>query len=841
MAVKKNIQINSNLDKERYSNFVVDLRGAGRTPAALQSEAAAKQGNNNKNWSDKVKAPIMKIEKAAKKIKPNLLRRQKAERPAWHFDWSGWRRLVARPTGFSKIKPWRKYWQEAVAARAKIMSAVPRLQRSVTPTQRRAEKAERTVIWYRSLLSFVIVLILIILPIKLLSYWHPTGFSALAAKIMNQSQLALSNLASAADSVSKLDFKQADNDFQKAGANFLTAQNDLSSINDSLLALASLSSNPKIKLASESKKFLTAGVLASALGRDLVLATDSLFHGDKNDFNGTLNNFLINGHAAVSDARSLSQVVASIDPNALPDAYRSQFDSLNKQASLLADNLANFVDIGDKLQGILGLSRDKRYLLVFQNNSEMRASGGFLGSYALMDLGGGKIRNLEVPGGGSYDTEAGLMVHMIAPQPLWLVNPLWHFWDANWWPDWPTTAKKLMWFYAKSDGPSVDGVISVTPTVVERLLEITGPIDLTQDYGLTVDSNNFWDTVQTVVEAKNLVKDDSNSVAHLPTSTTPIATSTPLQAGLAASDNKPKKIIGDLMAKILETLPQKLTQDNLLKIMTMLNDDLSEKQVLFYFTDPTAEAAVTERNWGGEVRNTDKDYLLVVNTNIAGQKTDRVITEKIEQTSEVGADGVIIDTVKITRAHNGVKNTPLTGVRNVDWLRVYVPQGSTLVSADGFSQPDAKYFQTPDSSWQSDPTLATENAAVTDPATGVKIYSEDNKTVFADWSMVDPGETAVITFKYRLPFNFFSSPTDNSWQKSLNNLLNPGAADLLPYSLLVQKQPGAADDDFSSQLILPANLPIFWRYPDTLTGVNGWTVSEPLSGDKYWSVLVQSK
>ena len=58
-----------------------------------------------------------------------------------------------------------------------------------------------------------------------------------------------------------------------------------------------------------------------------------------------------------------------------------------------------------------------------------------------------------------------------------MIAPQWYFWDANWWADWPTSANKLMWFYEKSNGPTVDGVVSFTPTVMEELLKIIGPIE----------------------------------------------------------------------------------------------------------------------------------------------------------------------------------------------------------------------------------------------------------------------------------------------------------------------------------------------------------------------------
>ncbi|MFA5108937.1 MAG: DUF4012 domain-containing protein [Patescibacteria group bacterium] len=807
---KKNKFNKDNPDRERFSNFVVDLRPTGRLVLEKRIKRRNDRGVNLNFKLSIARERLGSVFSSFRSPFPNFFRNLFRRAPK---------------------NRWREFFRE----QERIFRAAPRFKgRPFFKTP-----AAKIVPWYHSSFSFILVLFLLIASLKFLSYFELLDWRAWEGKIVGKSQSALDSLMSAAASAAKLDFQGADLNFRSAGESFLSAQSDLNKINDSLLSLAALSDNPQIKLAAESKKFLAAGASASSLGGNLVLATDSLFNGDKNDFRGTLDNFLTYGHAAVKDIRELEQIVKKINSANLPDNYRDKFEFLNKQVVLLAENLDNFVTTGDKLKEILGLSRDKRYLLVFQNNAELRASGGFLGSYALVDLRDGKIRNLEVPGGGSYDTEAGLSVLVAAPRPLWLVNPLWHFWDANWWPDWPTTARNLMWFYEKSDGPSVDGVISVTPTVIERLLEITGPIDLSAEYGLIINADNFWETVQKVTERENLAKTNPEAVAVLPATSTPVAATVPLKQGLEVNAaNKPKKIIGDLLAKILEVLPQKLTKENLLKIITLFEENMTEKQILLYFTDPTLQAEVAKLNWAGEIKDTAKDYLSVVNTNIAGQKSDREISEKIEITSEVGSDGVIVNTLTIALTHNGIKNTPLTGVRNVDWLRVYVPLGSELLSATGFQSPDEKYLQArPEESWEDNPLLAAENSAVTDPTSGTKIYPENNKTVFANWTLVDPGETTVIVLRYRLPFNFWSKPADESGWKRLNNWFNPDATELWPHSLLVQKQPGAKASEFSGHLILPDDWRIFWRYPENLNGTGGWDITAQINSDKYYSIL----
>jgi hypothetical protein len=839
-------------ERERFSNFVVDLRQVEKSSV---TELRREEKKVKRWWRSSAQKLDQIVKKSATvKINLNLLAKHQASHSQSIVRRSWWlSRLIAKlswPRVASRLA-WRRpltvrlkrtesLLVKFIREQEKIFNAPPRLAVNQLPDPRLL-RAEGQIFWYRSTLSFLVVLILLIVPFKILAYFQVFDLQNLEQRIMARSQFAFSNLLAATDSATQLDFKTADSHFQEAGASFLAAEQDLNQINDGLLSLTALSSNPKVKLAAESKKFLRAGALSAALGSNLAQATNSLFNQTEIDFSRRLDNFLQFGNLAAQDAQNLEQVISTIQVANLPVDYRSKFIALASQSDLLVNNLSNFVSLGAKLKEVLGLSKDKRYLVVFQNNSELRASGGFIGSYALVDLKNGRINNLEVPGGGSYDTEGGMQVRVAAPEPLTLVNPLWHFWDANWWPDWPTTSENLMWFYGKSGGPSVDGVIGLTPTVIERLLAITGPIDLQAEYGLTIDADNFWDTVQKITEQDNLLKTNPAVVSSLPTSSAVVKSDLPLQQGLEINaSHKPKKIIGDLLVKILAVLPQKLTRDNLVKIIALFEQNMSEKQILFYFKDANLQQAVASENWAGEIRPSNYDYLSVVNTNIAGQKTDRVIKQQLSLTSEVAADGSIINTLKIWRTHQGVKGEVLTGVRNVDWLRVYVPGGSELLAADGFVAPEAKYFSaSPTGEIEHLASLDNERAALSDGQTGTKIYREQDKTVFANWSMIDPGTTAVITLRYRLPFNLFAKTTDQSWLTQVNSWLNPNFGRLSPYSLLVQKQPGAAASDLVSRLILPSASQVFWHYPDSLTGTNGWSIQETLDRDRYWSILVK--
>ncbi len=364
-----------------------------------------------------------------------------------------------------------------------------------------------------------------------------------------------------------------------------------------------------------------------------------------------------------------------------------------------------------------------------------------------------------------------------------------------------------MWFYEYSIGPSVDGVISLTPTVIERLLAITGPIDMRAEYGVIIDERNFWSVTQTFSEQK----------PHLTT--------------------EPKKIIGDLMNKIIEELPKRLTPDLTMKLIALLEKNLNEKQMLAYFTDPALEASTKRFGWAGEMAKTKDDYLMVVDTNIGGQKSDRVITETLDHAVKILPDGSIIDTLTVRREHKGVNREIFTGVRNVDWIRVYVPQGSTLISASGFRFPDPSLFSEPESNWDQDPDLQAETRARIEPVSGTRYYDENGKTVFANWSMVDPGETAVLKFSYKLPFTL-AEASAQGWFAKLKKLAETDASKR--YSLLVQKQPGAERIFLNSTVTFERPMTLNWKYPEDLNAdARGWTTSIELASDYFAALLFQ--
>lgn len=852
---------NRDKNKEILSNYansslVVDLRAlmAEREKKSQPLvEVQKKVKKLNKEKADfklfkelkEIKLPKISFEKFVYHRSPTINDVFKKDRS---FNWSkikkqfSWDKRIKSKKEKEKLLKAISYRQKAISLRAQsfFVSAEHLISGKKYKTKKKNSYLRNI---FSRLPAFFLVLLFLVIPLKVLSSLDMLDFKDMKARVLNNSYSGVNNLLAAASSISSFDLKEANLDLSAAGASFLAADEDLSKINDAIFLLASLVPNPEIKLASQGRKFLSAGARASSLGRHLIAATDSLFAGDQ-DFSNSLDSFISHGLLAVAEARELNKILQSIDENGLPQEYRAKFNTLKDQSVLLSDNLAEFLRLSDKLKDLLGLSMDKRYLLVFQNNTELRASGGFLGSYALVDIRDGKIRNLEVPAGGSYDLEAGLQGKKFAsPYALTLVNPLWNFWDANWWPDWPKTAKHLMWFYEQSGGPSVDGVISLTPTVVEGMLEITGPIDMTEDYGIIITADNFWENVQKVVEYKNLELTHPEALEGIATSSNKIVSEIPLEQDLENnSDNKPKKIIGDLMAKMLEILPQKISRENLPAILSVIEKSAFEKQILFYLNDETAQQEISNYGLSGEIKDSDHDYLMIVDTNIAGQKTDRVMEKNVVLSSDIKADGSIINTLIIKRGHSGEKRRALVGVRNVNWLRVYVPKGAKLISASGFETPDAEYFDPADPEAIVVPELENEINALIDEDSSTMVYEDSNKTVFANWTMTDPGQTTEIKIVYLLPFNFheLNQQIDDNWWTKLSSMLNPEASKILPYSFLLQKQAGAYPFNFELQSKMPQAYEKFWESKIS-DADHLFKIKTSLDKDSFYSALIRKK
>jgi len=598
------------------------------------------------------------------------------------------------------------------------------------------------------------------------------------AFLMQDGKLAYTNLAQAKESILNKDFSGSYTQFQSAYDDFEKISKEINFVGGFLAeAMRHL---PFLSKISSGKYLAETGKNISQIG---ILSTNVMAELDK------LKNPFEEGAGEISllktfqninqDVKEISILLEETEKNIekikikdIPEEQRLTFIEFKEQLPQIKNLAKAISDNNYIIEDILGGNGPRKYLFLFQNNQEMRATGGFIGTYGILDIFNGHIKKFFIDG--IFNPDGQLKEKVVPPFPIQKISAAWSLHDSNWFPDFPVSAEKATWFYEKTGGPTVDGVITMTPTVMEKLLEVTGPIEMSE-YDITVDRDNFLQIVQKEVE----VDYDKDL-------------------------NQPKKILADLAPIILDKIFNVSSLSDLSKVVNILQENLKEKQILIYSKNYNIEKKLSELGWSGEVLKTEKDYLSVINSNVNGFKTDGVIDEKIELDSEIQEDGSILNEVTITRKHNGGKTDyDWWNKVNSNYMRVYVPKGSQLISATGhtreFNSPPLDYKAL---NFKRDPQVEKEEIdIIIDPENGTRIYEDAGKTVFANWTYVSPQETVVVKYKYLLPFKLEVEEEENK---------------IGTYSLVAQKQSGSSGSEFIATINFPSYYKSIWEFPEEI-------------------------
>ena len=466
--------------------------------------------------------------------------------------------------------------------------------------------------------------------------------------------------------------------------------------------------------------------------------------------------------------------LAHIDTNDVPAEARTRLPAIIALVTAVHRDMQTIGNTTEALLALLGTNRPARFLVLFQNDEELRPTGGFIGSFGILDIANGSIKKFEVPSTGAYAVQGQLTAYLRAPEPLHTINTRFEFQDANWFPDFPASAETVMRLYELAHGATVDGVIAVNTQILEGLLDILGPQIRTRDQSIIAD-----DTVVAQIYA-DIQKNKA--------------------AGIA-----PKQLIAALGPHLIQQLTNAAPTE-IIQLVQLFNTARNRKDILVYAKDESAEKELRALAWDGAIdQDRRQDYLMAVHTNIGGGKTDALMQQKIVERIDIQADGYARKQVTITRTHTGEPGTHPT---NRDYLRVYVPKGSALVSASDFEQPPETVFHAPETWYDEHPLLAAESNATYDAKSGVKIYSEFEKTVFAGWVLTAAGETSTIQLDYLLPKRVFEPATFARRFMAQRPSFS--------FEMHTVKQPGAHNTELITSLYLPPGWEPIWLTSDKL-------------------------
>ncbi|MFA5871297.1 MAG: DUF4012 domain-containing protein [Parcubacteria group bacterium] len=352
----------------------------------------------------------------------------------------------------------------------------------------------------------------------------------------------------------------------------------------------------------------------------------------------------------------------------------------------------------DLYQKAGGFSGEQTFLVLFQNNMELRPGGGFIGSFGIIKLNRGRISDIEVHDTGNFDVR--IPNTEVPPEPLTKILKLqaWKLRDSNWSPDFRTNAEKAEYFYKLGQGgENFDGIIAINTDVLNSLLAITGPVKIN---GYPGEYNDETAILQLEYQVEKGYLDQ----------------------GIEKGERK--NILGDL-AKILEEKIRNFSLPQKVELAKIIEEHIKAKDIQMFFKDNNLDTEIQNINWGGRTAESKEDYLMAVDANLNSLKSDICI--KREMRYEVDLAGETPKAHLEINYEHTCRTADWMTANYRDWLRVYAPDGSRLNSASG---------QIGD----------------------VVFANELGKKVFGMLVYVPIGDSQKITLDYDLPDDFKSKP-----------------------------------------------------------------------------------
>lgn len=293
---------------------------------------------------------------------------------------------------------------------------------------------------------------------------------------------------------------------------------------------------------------------------------------------------------------------------------------------------------------------ERTFLVMLQNNMELRPGGGFLGQYAIVKIKNGEVTSTYVEDANLLDQRIHAKVRPPYPFIKMMSLKRWKFRDSNFSPDFPTNVEKAKYFYRLSGrNPQFDGVIAVNAQVLADVLELTGPITV-PGYSGEYTSENVVLKLEEQVERPYLANPDL--------------------------DTQNRKAVMKKMASIIVEKLMKL--NNIPGMAELAQEEMRNKNVMLNFTDPSLQALAESVHWDGRVANDwGQDYLMVIDSNMGALKSDYYIKREIIYDIDLTQPKPVA-TLNIKYIHTATHGDWRTSDYHT-FLRVYTPKGATLL------------------------------------------------------------------------------------------------------------------------------------------------------------------
>ncbi len=448
------------------------------------------------------------------------------------------------------------------------------------------------------------------------------------------------------------------------------------------------------------------------------------------------------------ELKKAADEVASVDVNKYPETFgryrlRSQVETGKNFITGAHYAVTQAKDALLLAPAALGEPSKKTYLMIFQNDKELRPTGGFMTAYAFLTLDKGRISSSTSDDIYRLDEKLlkvcrSKICPLTPPAPIVRYLPeangkprtAWSMRDSNMSPDVPTSMKQFENMYnLLGEGLPWDGVILIDTHVVEELIKITGPIEV---FGTTYSADK-----DPRCNCPNVIY-ELEAYAQI----------------IEKGQEDRKAILGTLMQQILARSLGAATE----KMPEFINAGVKlaqGKHLMFYMHDQKLQEALNKLDWTGLMKPYTYDYLMINDSNFAGGKTNLYVQDDVKLEINIDNSGKVKHKLTINYRNPEEYKVWLNGI-NRTYVRAYVPKGSKLTNSKG-----------------------SENAVTT-------IEDDLGKTVFEAFVQVRPGSSRELIFEYELPQPVSGKDYDLTVQKQ------PGTRDF-DYSIYIN---GAKKEQF---------------------------------------------
>lgn len=405
----------------------------------------------------------------------------------------------------------------------------------------------------------------------------------------------------------------------------------------------------------------------------------------------------------------------SIDPERYPENFRGiKLQEIIIKGKTTIAQADEFLSQGrpliQKADWLLGKDEPRTFLFLFQNDGEIRPTGGFWTAYGLLKVDNGKVT--PVVSDDIYKLDAQLGNTVPAPRPIkdYLDNVnYWHLRDMNLSPDFPSSIETFMEHYSKIRNDEIDGIFAIDTQVLVDLIDILGGVGVPGWGNFTSEPDDrCWGCPQVIYQLEMLAdKPQSGIIENRKGFLAPL-----MHSIIANAMGSPKEKIASLVQTSIR--------------------NLEEKHILVYFPDDALQNSISTLGYGGRIVEYKDDYIHINDANFGGAKSNLFIDYNVKQEYIREQDKLIkkvtieyVNTAPPSNCNLEAGELCLNGIYR-NWFRIYVPQGSKLIKMTG---------------------------SEVEPL----VYDELGKTVFegfyGDSNPLYPKSKLQTSVEYELPFN----------------------------------------------------------------------------------------